>query len=81
MKPGAVTKLERRNGSITKNFNDDVMSARCSVTFFGKKTYGKITDIRRPDLGRMVHKLTFSSIITFYLKEAENITQKTATRL
>ena len=81
MKLGAVTKLDRRNASIPKKFNDDVMSASYGVIFFRKKFMEKL----QPSGGRIWDacsiKLTFSLIITFYLKELENITQKTVTRL
>ena len=81
MKLGAVTKLDRRNASIPKKFNDDVMSASYGVIFFLKKFMEKL----QPSGGRIWDacsiKLTFSLIITFYLKELENITQKTVTRL
>ena len=31
MKPGLVTKLDKRNGSTSKKSDDDVMSANCDV--------------------------------------------------
>ena len=40
MKLGTVTKLDKRNKTTSKNFDDDIMSENCDVSsFFQYMTY------------------------------------------
>ena len=69
MKLGPVTKLDKRNKTTSKKFEDDFMSANCDVIDGG----------RIPDADSV--KLTFSLTVTFYLTKRENITKKYFTQL
>ena len=51
MKPGPVTKLDKRNKMMPKKFSYDVMSASCDVIVIFL-IYGKFGAIRKPDSGR-----------------------------
>ena len=52
---GPVTKLDKRNKTTAKIFDDNVMSVSCEVivTF---PIYGEFGAIRKPDSGRIVCK-------------------------
>ena len=65
----SLSKLEQRNTATSKKFDDDVMSANCDVIFIfpNQEQFGAI---RKPDFGHTI--LTFSFILTFYLKKSEN---------
>ena len=60
MKLGPVTKLDKRNTSMSKSFDDDVMSTSFDVVVFFPD-YGQFAAIWKPDSGRMVYK-TYISI-------------------
>ena len=48
MKLGSVTKIDKRNKSISKIFDDDVTSENCDVIIIFS-LYGQFGDIRKPD--------------------------------
>ena len=54
MKLGPVTKLDKRNTSTSKKFDDDVMSASYGVIVIFP-IYGWFRAVRYPDSGRMVY--------------------------
>ena len=55
MKLGQVTKLDKRNKTMSKKFDDDVMSENCDViTIF--PIYGQFGAICRPDSGCILCK-------------------------
>ena len=53
MKPGPVTKLDKRNTATSRKFDDDVISTNCDViiTF---PIYYQFGAIREPDSRHMV---------------------------
>ena len=53
MKLGPVAKLDKRNTTTSKQFNDDVISKNCDTI----PIYGRFAAIRKPDFGRMVYKI------------------------
>ena len=56
MKLGPVTKLDKRNKTISKNFDDDVTSENCDVIAIFP-IYGQFGAIWKPDSGRIVCKI------------------------
>ena len=77
MKLRPVTKLDKRNKTTSKNFDEDGMSANCDVIviFLICCQFGAIL----PDAWSV--KLIFSLIATFYLTKAENRTKKSLPQL
>ena len=59
IKLGPVTKLDKRNKTTSKKFDEDVMSANLDVIVIFP-IYGQLEAIRNPDSGRITVKLTFS---------------------
>ena len=55
MKLGQVTKLDNRNKTTSKKFDDDVMSESCGVIAIFP-IYGQFGAIWKPDSGRIVCK-------------------------
>ena len=56
MKPGPVTKLDKKNKTPSKKPDDDIMSANCdAIVIF--PIYGKFGAIRKPDSGRTACKI------------------------
>ena len=55
MKLGPVTKLNKKNKTMSKKFDDDVMSENCDVIVIFP-IYGQFGAIRKPDSGRIVCK-------------------------
>ena len=55
MKLGPVTKIDKRNKTTSKKFDDDVMSENCDVIVIFP-IYGQFGAIRKPDSGRIVCK-------------------------
>ena len=53
MKFGPVTKLDKRNKTTPKKFNDDVRSVNCGVIVMFP-TYDPFGTIRKPDSGGIV---------------------------
>ena len=52
MKPGPVTKRDKRNKATSKKIDHHVMSANCDVIFIFP-IYGQFGAIRKPDSGRI----------------------------
>ena len=58
MKLGPVTKVDKRDKSMSKKFDDDVMSKNCDgIIIF--PIYGQFGAIWKPDSGHMVCKTYF----------------------
>ena len=55
MKLGPVTKLDKRNKTTSKKFDDDVMSENCDVIVIFR-IFGQFGAVRRPDSGHRVCK-------------------------
>ena len=55
MKLGPVTKLDKRNKTTSKKFDDDVISENCDVIAIFS-IYGQFGAIRKPDSGCIVCK-------------------------
>ena len=55
MKHGPVTKLDKRNTTMSEKFSDYVTLANCYVIAFFQ-IYGQFIAIRMPDSTRMVYK-------------------------
>ena len=55
MKPGPVTKLDKRNQTTSKKFNDDVMSKDCNVIAIFS-IYNKFEAILKPDSAKQTPK-------------------------
>ena len=53
MKLGRVTKLDKRNKTVSKKLDDDVMSRNCDVIVIFP-IYGQFGAIHKPDSGRIV---------------------------
>ena len=73
MKLGPVSKLDERNKTASKKFDDNVMSANCDVTVIFP-IYDQFGTIPKPDTGRILHKcyIFINSILLYY----ENSKQK-----
>ena len=71
MKLGPVTKLDKRNKTKSKKFDDDAVSANCdTIVIF--LVYGQFGAIRIPDVYFV--KLKFSLIVNFYVTKTERKT-------
>ena len=82
MKPGPATKHDKRNKKSSKIVNDDdILENYDVIAFF--PIYGQFGAIRNPYIGRIVVKLIFSLIVTFYLTKNANRTntEKSLTQL
>ena len=55
MKTGPVTKLDKRNKTTSKKFDDEVISENCGVIAIFP-IYGQFGAIRKPDCGCIVCK-------------------------
>ena len=55
MELGPVTKLDKRNKTMSKKFDDEVTSTNCDVNFIFP-IHGQFGAIRKPDFGRIVCK-------------------------
>ena len=55
MKLGRVTKLDKRNKTPSKKFDDEVMSENYNVIVISP-IYGQFGAIPKPDSGRIVYK-------------------------
>ena len=53
MKPGTVTKLDKGNTSMSKNFGDDAILTNCDV-IISFLIYGQSREIEKSDFGLMV---------------------------
>ena len=80
MKLEPVTKLDKRNKTMSKKFDDDVMSENFDVIAIFP-IHGQFGAILKPDSGQIVCKIYFSLIVTFYLTKTENRPKKSLTQL
>ena len=73
MKLGPVTKLDKKNKTTPKNFDDDVISKSCDVIAIFP-TFGQFGAIRKPDSGRIVCKtyIFISSNFLSYKNRKQN---------
>ena len=55
MKPGPVTKIDKRNKTTSQKFDDDIMSTNCDV-IVNFPIYDQFVAIRKPDSGCIVSK-------------------------
>ena len=80
MKLGPVTKLDKRNKTTSKKFDDDACrKIVTSLSFFGflanlEQSKGRIPDTK-------FAKITFPLIVAFCIKKTENRTIKSITQL
>ena len=80
MKLRPVTKLDKRNKTTSKKFDDDVMSEIVtSLSFFGFLANLEQSGDQIPDTESA--KVIFSVIVTFCLIKAEKRTKKSLTQL
>ena len=80
MKLGPVTKLDKKNTTMSKKIDDDFVSANMtSLSFFRLMVNLKQFGRRIPDAWSMI--LSFSSITTFDQTENENKTKKSLTQV
>ena len=74
MKYGSVTKLDKRNKTTSKKFDDDVMSKNLtSLSFFQFMANLEQSESRIPDAETV--KIMFFLIVTFDLTKTENRTK------
>ena len=78
MKLRPITKLDKRNKTTSKKFDDDLMSGNCDVIVIFPM-YGYIGAIWKPDSGGAIYKTYI--FITFYLNFNFFILQKPKTEL
>ena len=55
MNLGSVTKLDKRNKTTSKKFDNDVISENCDVVVIFR-TFGQFGAVQRPDSGYRVCK-------------------------
>ena len=69
MNLGPVTKLDKRNKTVSKKFGDDVMSENCDfIVIF--RIFGQFGAVRRPDSGHRVYEsYVFSKSNLFVLQK------------
>ena len=80
MKLGPVTKLDKRNKTTSKSFDDNIMSKIVtSLLFFGFFANLEQSGDRIPDTEST--KVIFSVIVTFVLAKTANRTRKSLTQL
>ena len=80
MKLGPVTKLDKKNKTTSKKFDDEVMSANWDVIVIFP-IYGQFEAIRKPDSGRIACKTYIFIRNNFYLTKNENKTKNCQTQL
>ena len=80
MNLGPVTKLDKRNKTASKKFDDDVMSENCDVIVIFR-SFGQFGAVRRPVPETESTKVMFSVKVTFWLTKTENRTKKSPTQL
>ena len=80
MKLRPVTKLDKRNRTMLKKINDDVISENCDIIIIFP-VYGQLGAIRKPDSGRTVFKtyIFINSNLLSYKTEVR--TKKSQTQL
>ena len=82
MKLGLVTKLDKKNKTKSKTFDDDVMSKNCDVIVIFR-IFGQFGAVWRPDSRHRAEsaEVMFSVTVTFCLTKTENRTKKSLTQL
>ena len=80
MELGRVTKLDKRNKTPSKKFDDEVMSENYNVIVISP-IYGQFGAIPKPDSGRIVYKTNIFINSNLYLTKTENTTKKSITQL
>ena len=80
MKLRLVTKLDKKNKTTSKTFDDDVMSKNCDVIVIFR-IFSQFGAVRRPVSGTESAKVMFSVIAAFCLTKTENRTKKSLTQL
>ena len=80
MKPGPVTKFDKRNKTPSRKFDDDAISKYYEVIVIFL-IYGQFKVIRKLNSGCIVYKTYISLIVTFYLTETKNRTKISLTQL
>ena len=78
MKLGPVTKLDKRNKTTSKKFDDDVMSENCDITAI-LPIYDQFGGIWKPDSRHIVCKTYI--FINRTKNRTENRTKKSVTQL
>ena len=73
VKLGPVTKLEKRNKTMSKKFDVDVMSENCDVIVLFR-IFGQFKAVRGPDSES--EKVILSVIVTFCLTKTKSRTKK-----
>ena len=76
--PVTVTKLDKRNKTTSKKFDDDVLSENCDVIVIFQ-TFGIFGAVWIPDTESA--EVMFSVTVTFCLTKTENRTNKSRTQL
>ena len=80
MKLGQATKLDKRNKTTSKKFDDHVMSGNCDTLLFFQFTDNlEQSGSQVPDTQSV--KLIFSITVTFYLTKTESRIKKPLTQL
>ena len=77
MKLGAVTKLDKRNTTTSKQYGDDVLLVNCDVIVLIFRFLAHLQPSGSRILDAWPIELTFSLTIIFYLTKTENRTKKT----
>ena len=80
MKLRPVTKLDKRNKTTSKKFDDDVMSENCDVIVIFR-IFGSFGAVWRPDTRHESAEVMFSVTVTFCLTKTKNRTKKSLTQL
>ena len=75
MKLGPVTKLDKKNKTTSKNFDDDVMSGNCdAIVIF--RIFGQFGAVQRPDSGQSLQELCFQYSHTIALSKGTFLDKK-----
>ena len=70
MKLGLVSKLDKKNKTTSKNFDDDLMSKNCDVIVIFR-IFSQFGAVRRPVSGTESPKVMFSVITAFCFTKPE----------
>ena len=81
MKVGPVTKLDKRNKTTLKKFDDDVMSENCDIIVIFFLFLANLEQSGGWILNTASADVMFSVIVTFCLTKPENRTKKSLTQL
>ena len=80
MKFRPITKIDKRNKTTLKKFDDDVKSANCDVIVIFL-IYGQFGAIWKPESGRIFCKTYIFSNSNFLSYKIENVTKQSLTQL